>query len=92
MRLIDFKLSTADLVQQLPLYWETKAQLQPVTDLQLHDRQLLLVTTAKGTPMTLDQLNARTRQVSGPTPLLIAAAPPVPLFGYRLSDQRLLLG
>ncbi|MFC6163794.1 hypothetical protein ACFP3T_03790 [Lactiplantibacillus dongliensis] len=92
MRLIDFKLSTADLIQQLPLYWETKGQLSPVTDLRLSNQQLLLVTTAQGTPMTLDQLNARTRQVSGATPLLIAATPPVPLFGYRLSDQRLLLG
>jgi len=92
MRLIDFKLSTADLSQQLPLYLETGDQRQPIVNLRLQAQQLHLITDSKATPMTLDQFNARTRQVSGQTPLLIAATPPTPLFGYRLSQQQLLLG
>ncbi|VDG20698.1 hypothetical protein [Lactiplantibacillus mudanjiangensis] len=92
MRLIDFKLSTVDLNRQLPLYWEVDAEIQPIQDLRWHDKQLLLVTNPKTTPLTLDQFFARTQQLNGQAPLLVAATSVIPIFGYRLSEQRLLLG
>ncbi|MFC6181827.1 hypothetical protein [Lactiplantibacillus daowaiensis] len=92
MRLIDFKLSTVDLDRQIPLYWEPDTGLQPILDLRWQTDQLLLVPSQTGTPLTLDQFFARTRQLNGQAPLLIGTTPVAPLFGYRLSTQRLLLG
>ncbi|MCG5035612.1 hypothetical protein ACSEXT_15975 [Lactiplantibacillus plantarum] len=44
MRLIDFNLSTADLQQTLPLYWElTTNQIWPIQSVTLVDHQLVLV-------------------------------------------------
>ncbi|MCT4457116.1 hypothetical protein N7X57_08745 [Lactiplantibacillus paraplantarum] len=94
MRLIDFNLSTADLQQTLPLYWEPVTnQAHPIQSVTLIDQQLVLVAAQSGVPLTLDQFNARTRQISGQTQLYIqTASQPLRLFGYRLSQQRLLFG
>ena len=94
MRLIDFNLSTADLQQTLPLYWEpTTNQAWPIKSVTLVDHQLVLVAAKSVTPLTLDQFNARTRQIDGQTQLYIQPTPhPLRLFGYRLSQQRLLFG
>mgnify|MGYP003278395639 FL=1 len=94
MRLIDFNLSTADLQQTLPLYWElTTNQIWPIQSVTLVDHQLVLVASKSALPLTLDQFNARTRQIDGQTQLCIQTPPrPRRLFGYRLSQQRLLFG
>ncbi|MFB9769359.1 hypothetical protein [Lactiplantibacillus modestisalitolerans] len=94
MRLIDFKLSTADLWQGLPLYLETSKHARiAINALQLHDHQLILIPAARQHPLTLDQFNARTRQIGGQTQLYVQANPtPLRLFGYRIENQQLLLG
>jgi len=94
MRLIDFNLSTADLERSLPLYWEqTTNQLEPIQSITLHDDQLILVSAPSGSALTLDQLNARTRQINNQSQLYIQTTPqPLRLFGYRLSEERLLFG
>ena len=94
MRLIDFNLSTADLARSLPLYWEQAAnQLQTIQSVTLQANQLILVAASTGNPLTLDQLDARTRQINGQCQLYIQTAPqPLRLFGYRLSEERLLFG
>ena len=94
MRLIDFNLSTADLQQTLPLYWEPMTnQLRPIQSVALIAQHLVLVPATAGTPLTLDQFNARTRQINGQTQLYIQTQPmPIRLFGYRLSQQCLLFG
>ncbi|EIW13616.1 hypothetical protein KCA1_1771 [Lactiplantibacillus pentosus KCA1] len=94
MRLIDFNLSTADLQQTLPLYWEvSRNELQPIQSVSLIHQQLVLVAAKSGHPLTLDQFNMRTRQINGQAQLYIQTEPqPLRLFGYRLSEQRLLFG
>jgi len=94
MRLIDFNLSTADLDRSLPLYWEQATnQLEAIQSITSQDDQLILVSATTGTALTLDQLDARTRQINGQCQLYIqTATEPLRLFGYRLSEERLLFG
>jgi len=94
MRLIDFNLSTADLDRSLPLYWEQATnQLEAIQSIISQDDQLILVSATTGTALTLDQLDARTRQINGQCQLYIqTATEPLRLFGYRLSEERLLFG
>ncbi|RRK11212.1 hypothetical protein D1831_03795 [Lactiplantibacillus garii] len=94
MRLIDFNLSTVDLTPSMPLFWETGThQVVPIQAVQLRAGQLILIPKSGVTPLTLNQLNARTRQLSGPTQLYVQTPDNVqPLFGYRLHQARLLLG
>ncbi len=94
MRLIDFNLSTADLTPSMSLFWETSAhQLVPIKAVQLQQQQLVLIPQAGATPLTLNQLNARTRQLSGPTQLYVKTPDTIELlFGYRLNQARLLFG
>lgn len=91
MRLIDFNRSTIDLHPALRLYWERDHQLQPITDLQPGDQQLLLV-SGPGHPLTLDQFRARCQQIDPHASLFIAAEPPTRLYGYRLVPHQILLG
>ena len=91
MRLLDFNLSTADLRPHLQLYWEQPEKNQAVIDLLVHERQLWLV-TGQGQPLTLDQFQTRVRALPGTASMFIQQTPPVPLFGYRLVEQQLLLG
>lgn len=94
MRLIDFNLSTADLQSQLPLYWEPAVnQLVPISAIQLQATKLVLQTDQRARPLTLDQFNARTKQVNGQLQLYVQGPDaPVLLFGYRLNAERLLFG
>lgn len=93
MRLVDFKLSTADLDQQLPLYWEKGPQRLAIQQLQLTGPTLILTVASTGRPITLDQFSAQTRRVSGLVQLVVDQPDKtVPLFGYRLSNHQLLFG
>ena len=93
MRLIDFNLSTADLDRQLPLYWEHDHTLVPIQSLALTANQLILNPVKNSQPMLLDQFATRTQQVSGQINLFVQTTEqPAPIFGYRLNEQRMLLG
>lgn len=94
MRLIDFNLSTADLLATSPLFWENSAkQILPIQGIRLKQHQLILIPKSPANPLTLDQFNARTRQVTGAIPLVVQTdSDVIPLFGYRLSQGQLLLG
>ncbi|CAM3289956.1 hypothetical protein [Lactiplantibacillus plajomi] len=94
MRLIDFKLSTVDLATTTPLYWEVdRDTVYPIKTISLAPDQLILVPAKQTTALTLDQLNARTRQLDGHTALMVATPTgSQSLFGYRLRTGQLLFG
>ncbi|USS85476.1 hypothetical protein M3M35_02090 [Fructilactobacillus myrtifloralis] len=93
IKLSQFNVSAVDLDPHRLLFVETQHELWPVTELQFHAQHLFLVTSAVPTkPLTLEQFESRTQQLSSHLALFANPSAPQPLFGYRLQPHQLIFG
>lgn len=91
MNLGDFSISTQALRPKLHLYGQVDKILVPINEIQLVNAQIMFQTKNNYPVITLDQFRTRSRQIANETNMFIGDLNH-PLFGYRIDQDKLILG
>lgn len=92
MRLVDFKLSLADLKSDFNTFFESKNKLFPISSIKKTSQNIVLISSTTDKPLTLGQLKKLLSSFSDERLVVSVASENQThlIFGYRLTQVQII--